>query len=90
MAMVATAPNNSSDDPSGTEIEDKKEEPQEEEITEDSECEASITDGFGNDVGKIAKLQKNKKRSQPSTQGYSNNGTITFVSMHRSYRMEKL
>jgi hypothetical protein len=43
MAMVATAPNDSSDDHSGTEIEDRDEEHQEEEITEDSESEALVT-----------------------------------------------
>jgi hypothetical protein len=70
MATVATAHKDSSDDCSGTEIEGRDEEHQEEEITDDSESEALVTDGLGNDVGKIAKLQKRKDRSQPSTQGY--------------------
>jgi hypothetical protein len=56
---VATAPNDSSDDLSGTEIDDREEQHQEEEIAEDSESEASVMDAVGsNEIGKIAELQK--------------------------------
>jgi hypothetical protein len=66
MATIGTAPNDSSDDRSVTEIDDRDEEHQEEEITEDSESEASVTDGLGNDVGKISELQKKKKADHSS------------------------
>jgi homoserine dehydrogenase len=45
-----------------TEINDRDEEHQEEETTEDSESEASVRDGLGNDVGKIAEELQKKKR----------------------------
>jgi ribosomal protein L44E len=62
MATVGTAPKNSFDDRSVTEIEDRDKEHHEEEITEGSESEALVTDSLSNDDGKIAKLQKKKRQ----------------------------
>jgi hypothetical protein len=66
MASVATAPNNSSDDRSGTEIDDKEEECQEQEIAKELDSDATVTKVLGKVPGKylikITELQKNKKQ----------------------------
>jgi hypothetical protein len=66
MASVATAPNDSSDDRSGTETKVKHEEHQEDEIAEESDSEATVTDDLGKLSGKalskISELQKKKKQ----------------------------
>jgi hypothetical protein len=66
MASVATAPNDSSDDRSGTEIYDREEEHQEEEIAKDSDYDATVTKDLGKVSGKylikISELQKKKKQ----------------------------
>jgi hypothetical protein len=62
MAYVATAPNDSTHDHSGTEIDDKEEEHQEEEIAKDSDSDATVTKDLGKVPGKylnkISKIQK--------------------------------
>jgi tetrahydromethanopterin S-methyltransferase subunit A len=67
LASVATAPNNSSDDHSGTEIDDREEEHQEEEIAKESDSDATVMKDLGKDSDKnlikIAELQKKKKKT---------------------------
>jgi hypothetical protein len=66
MASVATAPYDSSDDCSGTGINDKEEEHQEQEIADELDSNATVTKVLGKVPGKyltkIAELQKNKKQ----------------------------
>jgi hypothetical protein len=62
MATVGTAPNDPSDDRSVTEIDDREEKHHEEDVTEGSESETSVTDGLSTDDGKIAELQKRKRQ----------------------------
>jgi hypothetical protein len=62
MASVATPPNDSSDDRSGTEIDDKEEEHREEGIAEDPDFDAMVSKVSGKVPGKyltkIAELRK--------------------------------
>jgi hypothetical protein len=66
MASVAMAPNDSSNDHSGMEIDDKEEEHQEEEIAKELDSDATVMKVLGKVPGKyltkIAELQKNKKQ----------------------------